>query len=92
MSNKSKKEYKTTIRKRYQKADRVQKSKILDEFCEVCSYHRKYAIRVLNEPPGKRKRKRRGRPREYRDPILLEVLTNLWRVLNLPCSKRLNPQ
>ena len=91
MSIRSKREYKNAIRKRYQKADRASKVKILDECCEVCGYHRKYAIRVLNDTSFKRRRKRPGRPKEYRDPILLEVLTNLWRVLNLPCSKRLKP-
>jgi hypothetical protein len=48
MSKASRKDYQRTIRKCYREADRIDKQKILDEFCEVCGYHRKYAIRVLN--------------------------------------------
>ena len=89
MSYKSKKEYRNAIRSRYQKAVKKEKVKILDEFCEVCGYHRKYAIRLLNTTTHKRRRKRSGRPKQYKDPVLLEVLLILWRVLNLPCSSRL---
>lgn len=91
MSKKSKEEYLKSIKKRYASADRSGKKMILDEFTEVCGYHRKYAIRLLNKPGRKKRKKKPGRPKEYRDPMLIEVLTDLWRVQNLPCSKRLQP-
>lgn len=91
MSKQARKEYKQSIRKRYQRADKKTKTTILDEFCKNCGYHRKYAIRILNAPLRWRKRKRRGRPKEYRDPVLVEVLKILCQVLNQPCSKRLKP-
>ncbi|HEX9975380.1 MAG TPA: integrase, partial [bacterium] len=31
----------------------------------------------------------RGRKKQYRDPVLLDVLRDLWVATNLPCSKRL---
>ena len=90
MSNNSRKEYRKAIQKRYRIADKNTKKMILDEFTEVCGYHRKYAIRVLNSPIHKRRKKKPGRPKQYRDPMLLKVLTDLWRIQNLPCSKRLH--
>jgi hypothetical protein len=32
------------IRLRYRRASRKSKATILDEFCAVCGYHRKYAM------------------------------------------------
>ena len=48
MSLSSKQEYLGRIYGRYQRAGREHKSKILDEFCAVCGYHRKFALRLLN--------------------------------------------
>jgi len=41
-------EYLNGIRERYHSATKAQKKIILDEFCAVCGYNRKYAIRLLN--------------------------------------------
>ena len=46
----SKREYLESIRERYRIARKKQKRKILDEFCAVCEYNRKYAIRLRNLP------------------------------------------
>ena len=53
-----------TIWDRYQRVGRRFKSKILDEFCEVCGYSRKYAIGLLKREPRQR-RKRPGPHRRY---------------------------
>jgi hypothetical protein len=87
-----KREYLESIRERYRIATKKQKRKILDEFCAVCEYNRKYAIGLLRGLRNKRKSfltKRKGRPRKYADPVIVEVLKCIWRILNLPCSKRL---
>jgi len=66
MSKKSKREFLQEISWRYNKADKEEKRKILDEFCTVCSYHRKYAIKLLNQPPSQeinKQSKRTGRKR-----------------------------
>lgn len=68
MSKKSKVEYLHEIIERYKKAGKEEKKKILDEFCTVCSYHRKYAIKLLNKSPLQeinKPRKRAGRKKEY---------------------------
>lgn len=49
MGNSSRKEYLAAIRMRYRRAGRRGKATILDEFCAVCGYNRKYAIRILNK-------------------------------------------
>lgn len=89
MSKQSREDYYKTVVKRYRNSDKKTKSQVLDEFCEVCGYNRKYAIRKLNTRKRNYKRKRPGRPKRYKDPILLDVLFYLWEKQNLPCSKRL---
>lgn len=92
MSNESKREYVETIRSRYHLASKRVKRVILDEVCQVCSYNRKYAIRVLKLQPERKPdipTKRRGRPAKYQHPGLKAPLIALWKAGNLPCGKRL---
>jgi hypothetical protein len=62
MGKHEKRIYLEAIRKRYRRARRADKGKILDEFCSVCGYQRKYAIRLLSRKPVKLLRKRLLRP------------------------------
>ncbi len=92
MSSKAKYEYLLQIRERYRRASKKEKKVILDEFCKVCGYNRKYAITLLNKPVTQISAdnlSRRGRHAIY-DHILIEtVLFDIWKVTNMPCSKRL---
>ena len=76
------------MRKRYFKADKKEKGKILDEFLKVTGYHLKSAIRVLlkmaNHPNN-----RRGRPASYGS--VLQPLKSIWEASDRLCSKRLQP-
>jgi hypothetical protein len=54
---KSKKEYLPAVWGRYQRVGRRFKSKILDEFCAVCGYARKYAIGLLSRKPRQRNKR-----------------------------------
>lgn len=87
----AKMEYLKSIALRYKKADRKQKTTILNEFCENCGYHRKHAIRAINSFKRftKPKPKKRGRPSAYNSPVLLKPLKRIWLASHLPCSKRL---
>ena len=87
MGRQSKSEYLRAIWARYQRAGRRYKSKILDEFCAVCRYTRKYAIGLLGHQPGRR-RKRPG-PRCRYDVRVFEPLKALWLACEQLCSKRL---
>jgi hypothetical protein len=92
MSNESKNDYLSMIRPRYLKATKMEKEIILDEFCTVCGYNRKYAIRKLNanDPPKHRYEYRKSGPkRKYNHPDIEKILKTIWVKTNLPCSKRL---
>ena len=92
MSNESKNDYLTKIKPRYLKTSKLEKEKILDEFCLTCGYNRKYAIRKLNakDPPKyKYEYRQRGPKSKYGHPDIEKVLRTIWINTNLPCSKRL---
>jgi hypothetical protein len=88
MSLQSKREYLGQIRSRYRRAGRVHKSKILDEYCQVCGYDRKYAIKRLAVDP-QRSRHKAGRKPLYDKERLLPVLKRVWLASDQMCSKRL---
>jgi hypothetical protein len=88
MSLLSKKEYLGRIYGRYQRAGREHKSKILDEFCAVCGYHRKFALRLLNRPL-KGRRRQPGPKRKYDPQRLLPALKPIWLAAEQPCGKLL---
>ena len=92
MGNDAKLEYLQTIRPRYRSASKKEKARILDEFCMNCGYNRKYAIRILNSNSTVNSPinlARRGRAKIYQEDLILTVLTDIWKLTNLPCSKRL---
>ena len=81
--------YLKAIRLRYSRAGKQAKTKVLDEFCAVCGYHRKYAIRLLNRCGKPRKRRRVGRKPIYAGPELLTALKRIWFACDQMCSKKL---
>lgn len=92
MSGKARREYLAIIRQRYATASKRHKHLILDEFCQVCCYNRKYAIRLLNAPESmstSSRRHRSGAKPKYRDEALVRFIKVLWRASNLACGKRL---
>lgn len=72
----------------YQKAGKKEKGHMLQEFCRVCGYHRKYAIRLLNGPLERE----RGNPPPHRryvySPRTLSILEKVWEVMGYPWSER----
>jgi len=90
MSPQTKKEYTAIMAKRYKRAKDKKKTKILNEYCQVTGYHRKHAIRKLNNFKFFIKQKpRSGRPKIYNHQIMLAVLKKIWIEADQPCSKRL---
>lgn len=92
MSNAAKREYLESIRLRYNHGSKKVKQLVLNEFCEVCGYNRKYAIRLLNARPNAHAgqgKARAGRPAKYHRRELKDALVVLWKAGNLPCGKRL---
>ncbi len=81
--------YLKAIRLRYRRAGKKAKIAILDEFCAVCGYHRKYAIRILNLRGKPRKPQRPGRKPVYLSPSFLTALKRLWFACDQMCSRKL---
>jgi hypothetical protein len=88
MSPEQRKAYLETIRRRYKKSTRRQKATILDEFCSICDYNRKYAIRILRKKQ-KKKRGHSGRKPKYEVAKILEPLKAIWFAADQICSKKL---
>jgi len=89
MSLSAKREYLARIHGRYQRAGRPHKSRILDEFCHNCAYHRKAALRLLLRPLSRGKPKRPGPKIIYEPALMLPVLKVIWLASDQPCSKLL---
>ena len=92
MSTTTKYELLQALRARYLSSSRHTKKLILDEFCSLCGYNRKYAIRLFNSDVSVKSIEnlsKRGRKKVYNDPLITEVLRDIWVITNLPCSKRL---
>lgn len=79
-----------TLQKRYAKASRKEKTEILNHFCTMTGYHRKYAITLLNTPVEDEPPRASPRRRRYRySPEALRVIEAVWRAAGYPWSVRL---
>jgi hypothetical protein len=67
-------------------SDGRERGRILAEFVRVTGYHRKHALRVLNQPPGSPEPRRRE---PLYDEAVHQALTGLWEVADRICGKRL---
>lgn len=79
------------LARRYQKASKSEKGKILSELCALTGWSRRHARRAIDavgsiEPP----KRRCPPPRIYDEPVL-EALRRIWRLAGGPCGKRLAP-
>jgi hypothetical protein len=90
MSQRSKQELLAAVHPRYLKANKAEKTKIIDEFVAATGYHRKYALRVLKRGPRRSKGKRKGRTTVYTGKVV-EALETIWEICGRICSRRLHP-
>ena len=90
MGGKSRWDYLRAIYIRYQKISKPLRGRILDEFCQVCDYNRKYAIRLLNGPVPQKPKTivRKGRRSAYSAKVI-SALAAIWEAAGYPCSVRL---
>lgn len=87
MTIEARREYREAIRLRYKNGTKRQRSRILDEFCEVCGYSRKHAIRLLGGKAGVRLVKPGPTPKY--DADVVSHLVILWKLMNYMCSIRM---
>lgn len=90
MSQESLAEYIPRVRNRYQRMrGKGARGRVLDEFCAVSGWERKYALKVLRgQRRAGRGPSRGGAPRRYEEAVV-EVLTYCWREMEQPCGKRM---
>jgi len=83
----ARREYLAAICLRYKNGTKSQRSRILDEYCEICGYSRKHAIRKLGGKVGARLVRPGPKPRY--DAELVGHLVILWKLMNYMCSVRM---
>src|SRR5437879_11141417 len=89
MARQSKREYWRSIYERYRGGRRTEKTAMLEEFCKVCGYNRKYAIWLLSRPL-KAKVPRRPTPRSATySKASIVTLAKVWEASGYLCSQRL---
>ena len=83
--------YLNNMIKRYHSSNRREKGEILNELCSVSGYHKKHAIRLLNQKKQglKQRKETRGRPALYLPEVYLEPLKRIWLSTEQLCGKRL---
>jgi hypothetical protein len=89
----SKKELISATKKRYLKAGKKEKGKILDEFCANSGLSRKYAIKIFSakyEYCKVGRVGRKGRRNKYGHEFMIVVI-KIWETLGYPCGQRLKP-
>jgi hypothetical protein len=76
------------VRRRYGRARKKEKSRILDEFCQTAGLHRKAAIRLLGRGRGLSAVAKKGRPARY-GPEETAALVKVWEAGDRMCGKLL---
>jgi hypothetical protein len=90
MARQSKREYLRSIHERYRRAGRAEKTAMLEEFCKVCGYNRKYAIWLLKRPLSQSKAVRRRTVRSVTySKTAITTLVKVWEASGFLCSQRL---
>mgnify|MGYP001616535539 CR=1 FL=1 len=81
--------YFKSIYQRYHRATRQAKKQILDEFCNICNYNRKYAIWLLNSPPKEKKFKSTRKKIFIYSQETVSILEAIWEASGFLWSQRL---
>jgi len=92
MSQKTRKEVVSRLRRQYARAGAEYKSQLLDQAVKLLGYHRKAAIRALRARPAPVAFPvvKSGRPKEYEASRLLPILKPIWFAAQQPCGSRLH--
>ena len=90
MTQSNRRELQKVYAKRYKVANRADKSRLLDEFCEMTGYHRKYATSLLRAKPKPKKASKARPPIPPRYTKETEkILVYIWKAADYPWSVRL---
>jgi len=89
MTQKTKTEIIRHFRKSYRRANKSEKTRILNNIIESTGYSRKHTIALLTGPARPMKKPTRTRASRYAH--LYETLKRIWAASNFLCGKRLKP-
>ena len=91
MSQQTKSEVLTPLRRQYRRAGRDYKRPLINQAVELLGYHRQAAIRALRHRPKPPAAPALilGRPREYHPATLLPILKPIGFAAFQPCGSRL---
>jgi hypothetical protein len=88
----AKRAYRKAVKERYKKSSKKQKTQILNEFCSVCKYSRKHAIKILSQNPKPVNvlsfKRPVGAPKYYPESATKRLI-EIWQLMNYPCSVNL---
>jgi hypothetical protein len=87
MTQELKRAYIAKVHPRYLRSTRKEKTRILDEFCEVFGFTRKHAIKLFNEAPMPSGAK--PGPKKIYGPEVAHHLHILWLEIGQICSKNM---
>ena len=92
MNKQSMNQYIETLQKGYREASKIEKGKILDEYCKNTKQDRKYAIkkflrRIVLKKEGEKRKPRK----QYYDGLVKAALAKMWKIFDYPCGQRLTP-
>lgn len=87
----SKEQYMETLRIKYFKGDKKEKTKILNEYCGNTKEDRKHAIKKFNCKIKTKKAGERKKRKEYYDSYVKSALVDIWNIFDRPCGQRMKP-
>lgn len=86
----SRNQYLKVLQIKYRRANKKEKSGILDEYCENTGQSRKHVTAKINSKTLLRKSGKRGRKEIY-DGRVIKGLVEMWKIFDYPCGDRLDP-
>ena len=90
LSRMSRRELVAVTSDRYRESAAAERRIILSEFVALTGYHRKHAIRLLNQTAVLRESSRRRGGRRVYDDAVRDALVVLWEAADRVCGKRLH--
>lgn len=90
MTMQTRNEYLKTIKEKYLKANKEEKTKLLDEYTDNTGQNRKYVIRKLQARVSLEIRQRKKRKCFYGRQVVYQ-LKKIWEIMDYPCGQRLDP-
>jgi len=91
MNKEAREQYMQTLRERYLKGSKKEKTEILNEYCRNTGQDRKYSIKKFRYKVKLKKPEDRKKKLETYDNSVKPALVKVWEIFDYPCGQRLKP-